>query len=33
MRDVTVRALPDLHIRDMDIQAGLAEGYTTGQPA
>ena len=30
MRDVTVRALPDLHIRDMDIRAGLAQGYTTG---
>ena len=30
MRDVTVRALPDLHIRDMDIQVGLAQGYTTG---
>ena len=30
MRDVTVWALPDLHIRDMDIRAGLAKGYTTG---
>ena len=30
VRDITVRALPEIHIRDLDIQAGLAEAYTKG---
>lgn len=30
IRDVTVRALPDLHVRDLDIQALLKENYTVG---
>ena len=31
MRDITIRALPDIHIRDLDIRAGLNEDMTEGE--
>lgn len=31
IRDVTVRALPDIHIRDLDVQATLTEDNTCGK--
>ena len=31
IRDVTVRALPEIHIRDLDVQAYLTEDYTCGE--
>lgn len=30
IRDITVRMLPEVHIRDIDIQASLTEMYSTG---